>query len=116
MFKALTNLAEMMKRANQLRGELEKVTAEGSSGGGMVRVKASATQEILECKLEPQVLADADVELLEDLIVAATNQALREARKAASDQMSKMTQNLDLSQIAKDVEKLEQEEGDETES
>src|SRR5262245_10994892 len=71
---------ELLKHAGKLRGQMEELknlVVEGSAGGGMVRVRFSGKFEVLDCKIEPHVFADKDAEMLEDLIVAATNQALK---------------------------------------
>jgi len=97
------NLLSLMKQASRVRsemdrvrGELDKITADGSAGGGMVRVKVNGKTELIECKIEPHVFADGDVELLEDLFVAAANQAIEKVREASAEQMKKMVGDLDV--------------------
>ncbi len=96
MAKIPVNLAAAMKKAGRIRSEMEKITAEGSAGGELVRVKANAGQQILECKIDPQVFAEKDAEFLEDLIVAAANQALRQANQAGSEHMSRLVRETKL--------------------
>jgi DNA-binding YbaB/EbfC family protein len=82
------NLMELLKQANKFRSaaeELKNTVAEGAAGGGMVRVRVNGRIEMLDCKIEPQVLADNDAEMLEELIVAATNQALKKIMQAWID-------------------------------
>ena len=69
---------------------------EGSASGGMVRVEANGQQKILAIHLEDSLLENPDREMLEDLVVAATNQALDKSREAAAEEMAKLTGNLDI--------------------
>ena len=69
--------------------ELMNIEVEGSSGGGMVSVVANAKQEILRIKIEEDVVDPEDIDMLEDLVVAAVNQALEKAQQAASDHLQK---------------------------
>ncbi len=103
MFKGISNLASILKEAQQIQGraqemqaKLGQVRVEGSAGGNMVVVEASGLQRILSVKIEPSLLKDADAEMLEDLLVSATNQALEKAQQAAADEMGKMTSSLQL--------------------
>ncbi|HEV3163981.1 MAG TPA: YbaB/EbfC family nucleoid-associated protein [Isosphaeraceae bacterium] len=103
MFNNLGNLAELMKNAGKLRETVEKAAEslgqlqfEGSSGGGEVSVRANGRMEILSVRIDPRLLAAGDAELLEDLITAATNQALLKAREAAAKSISSMAGNLPL--------------------
>jgi hypothetical protein len=66
----------------------------GDAGGGMVKVTANGKQRIIKVKIEKEVVNPDDVELLEDLVVAATNKALEEAGKLAQDEMSKATSGM----------------------
>jgi hypothetical protein len=103
MFKGLGNLASLMKSAQEMQGRmgeiqenLRRLQVEGTAGGGMVTVVANGQQQILACRIEPALVTSNDREMLEDLIVAATNQALEKAREAASQEMSKLAGNLNL--------------------
>ncbi len=98
-FKAL----ELFKQLGRMRGEgerlaeeLKKITVEGSAGGGMVTVRMNGKQELLDCKIDPQVFADRDAELLEDLVVAATNQATEKSRKAAAEKLGEALGGVNL--------------------
>jgi len=89
-------LGELMKQAQkfqqrlaQVQEELEKIQVEGTSGGGMVTVVANGKQEITEVKIDPEVVNRDDVEMLEDLIVAAVNQARERAQEVAEEKMRK---------------------------
>lgn len=95
------NIAAMMKQAQKLQAQMAKVQeeladkrVEGSSGGGMVTVMANGRQEVLEIKIDPEVVNPQDVEMLEDLIVAAVKQALEKSQELAEEEMQKATLGL----------------------
>ncbi|HUE14527.1 MAG TPA: YbaB/EbfC family nucleoid-associated protein [Planctomycetaceae bacterium] len=113
MFKGLTNFAAILKEAQQIQGRAEEMQAklgqlrvEGSAGGKMVMVQASGLQRVLAIKIEPSLLEGADAEMLEDLLVSATNQALEKAAQAAADEMAKMTSQLQLPGLTEMMSKL----------
>lgn len=92
-----SNLQNILKQAQKIQeriakaqAELENIMVEGSAGGGMVTVTANGKQEILKIKIDPEVVNPDDVEMLEDLILVAVNQALEKAQEAANEQMSKV--------------------------
>jgi hypothetical protein len=81
----LGNIMEILKNAGKFQREaegLKDLVVEGSAGGGMVRVRITGKGEMLDCKIEPQLFSDHDAEMLEDLIVAATNQGLKKVMQA----------------------------------
>jgi DNA-binding YbaB/EbfC family protein len=101
MFGKLGQLASLMGNLPKLQGEMEKLkerlgklSAEGDAGGGMVRVKVTGQFKLLSCTISPEAMAGGDRELLEDLIVAATNQAIDRARQLAAEETGKMAQEL----------------------
>src|SRR3954447_1859532 len=107
MFNNLGNLADLMRNAGKLRESMEKATeslgqlqVEGSAGGGAVVAKVNGRLEVLSVRIDPKLLADGDVELLEDLVTAAVNQALTRAREAAAQSISSMAGNLPLPALA----------------
>ena len=96
-------LGDLMRQAQKLQEEMQKTqeeakkkTAEASAGGGMVTVVASGAGEIVSIKIEKDVVNPDDVEMLQDLILAAANEALRRAQEMVSDEMSKLTGGLQL--------------------
>jgi DNA-binding YbaB/EbfC family protein len=93
MVKGLGNLMKQaqkfQERLGQIQEELENVEVEGTSGGGMVTVVANGKQEIVQIKIDPEVVDPNDVEMLEDLIVAAVNQAREKAQEVADEKMRK---------------------------
>ncbi|MBU0519059.1 YbaB/EbfC family nucleoid-associated protein [bacterium] len=90
-----SGMAGLMKQAQKLQenmaraqAELELLEVEGSAGGGVVTVKANGKQEVLEIKIDQDVIDPEDKEMLEDLITAAVNQALKNAREASEEKMA----------------------------
>ena len=95
MFDKFGNFADLMKNAGKIRETMEKATEalgqvhiEGTAGGGAVTVKVNGRLEVLTVRIDPQAFADGDRELLEDLIAAATNDALTKAREAAAQSIT----------------------------
>lgn len=92
------NIGNLMKQAQKMQKEMEKVqaelaekTVEASAGGGVVKVVATGNKEIKEIEINPEVLDPDDVEMLQDLILAAVNEALRMAEEMAGKEMGKVT-------------------------
>ncbi|MBI4698650.1 MAG: YbaB/EbfC family nucleoid-associated protein, partial [Nitrospirae bacterium] len=76
--------------------ESKKKTVEATAGGGMVTVTASGGMEIVSIKIERYVVNPDDIEMLQDLIIAASNEALRRAQQMVSEEMSKLTGGLNI--------------------
>lgn len=103
MFKGLGNLASLMKHAGQLKSrlgempeKLARIKVEGTSGGGMVTVEANGNQKLLSLSIEPTLIVDQDREMIEDLVLAAVNQALEKARNEAASQMADMGGGMEI--------------------
>lgn len=103
MFGGMGNLGNVMKQAQAMQERLAKVQAEvatktvqASSGGGMVTVTATGGLEIVSVKIDPEVVKAADAEMLQDLVVAATNEALRKAREMVAEEMKGVTGGLQI--------------------
>ncbi len=99
----MKNLGSIMKQAQKMQAQIAKIqeelaqkTVEASAGGGMVSVVASGKQEIVSIKIEPEVVDPKDVEMLQDLVVAAVNEALRKAQEMIAEEMSKVTGGLQI--------------------
>ena len=71
-------------------------TIEASAGGGMIKVVANGKQEVISIHIEKEVVDPEDVEMLQDLIMAAVNEALTQSQKMVSDEMSKLTGGLNI--------------------
>ncbi|HBB39903.1 MAG: YbaB/EbfC family nucleoid-associated protein [Deltaproteobacteria bacterium] len=95
----LRQAQEMQKRLKALQEEAARERVEGSAGGGLVRVIATAGQEIVQLQIDPSLIDPADPELLADLIASACNDALRKGRDLLQAKMGSATSGLDLSKL-----------------
>ncbi|MEI6157907.1 MAG: YbaB/EbfC family nucleoid-associated protein [Atribacterota bacterium] len=86
----------MQAKMAKIQEELKSKTVEATSGGGMVRVVCSGHQEILEIRIEPELLEEKDLEMLQDLVLAAINEALNKSRELAQEEMGKITGGLNI--------------------
>jgi DNA-binding YbaB/EbfC family protein len=82
---------EMQAKMARVQEELAKKTVEAAAGGGMVRVTVTGQLALASIKVDPSVVNPQDVEMLEDLVLAAVNEGLRLAREMAAEEMSKIT-------------------------
>lgn len=96
-------LGELFKQAQALQEQLQRVqedaakrTVEASAGGGMVKVTINGRLEIVALHIEPSLLQSGDIEMLQDLVVAAVNQGLRAAQQSMADEMNKLTGGLKM--------------------
>jgi hypothetical protein len=96
-------LGDLMREAQRLQTEMMKMqeeakkkTVEATAGGGMVVAVASGAGELISLKIEKDVVNPDDIEMLQDLIIAAANEALRLAREMVNEEMSKLTGGLNL--------------------
>ena len=95
------NMTNLMKQAQRMQRQMEETTKEleskeytANAGGGAVSVTVSGKKEILSVKLSPEVVDPEDIEMLEDLIVAAANEALRQMEADSTEAMSRLTGGL----------------------
>jgi DNA-binding YbaB/EbfC family protein len=102
-FGGLGNMAGIFKQAqeiqakmSQLQQELAQKTVEASSGGGMVKVVVNGQLVVSSVKIDPSVMNPQEVDMLEDLVLAAVNEGLRRAREMAAEEMSKVTGGLKI--------------------
>ncbi|MBI4484251.1 MAG: YbaB/EbfC family nucleoid-associated protein [Acidobacteria bacterium] len=90
----MKNLQQLMKQAQQMQEKLQKemsgLEVEASSGGGMVVVKMSGNKLVTQIRIDPEALAGSDVEMLQDLMVAAVNEASRKVDEALAEQLGSM--------------------------
>jgi nucleoid-associated protein EbfC len=91
----------IMKEAQKLQQQMEKIQAEvalkkveATAGGGMVTVEANGKQEIVAIKIDPEVINKDDAQMLEDLVLAACNEALRKSREMMQQELGKLTGGL----------------------
>lgn len=102
-FPGMGNMGNMMKQVQKmqqemakLQAELEERTVESASGGGVVNVVVSGKKELREIKINPAAVDPDDVEMLEDLILAAVNEGLRKAEEMVAGEMAKITGGLNI--------------------
>lgn len=86
----------MQQQMEQIQSELAKRTVEATSGGGAVKVVAKCDGSVASIKIDPQAINPADAQLLEDMILSATNQALGQAKEISSAEMGKATAGFNL--------------------
>lgn len=94
--KILQQAQQMQERFQSLQDELQAKTVSASSGGGMVTVSADGKGQIREVKIDKTVVNPADVEMLEDLVLAAVSEAQKKASDLAQQEMKKLTGGLPL--------------------
>ncbi len=86
----------LQERMAKLQEEAAKKTVEASSGGGMVTVKVSGRQQLLSVAIDPEIIKSGDVEMLQDLIMAAVNEGLRKSQELIAEEMKGMTGGLNI--------------------
>ena len=87
---------QMQKKMMQLQEELAARTVEATSGGGMVTAVVNGKHELVSLKIEKEVVNPEDIDMLQDLIVAAINEGVRKAQEMATAEMSKITGGLNI--------------------
>ena len=97
------NMNNLMKQAQMLQKKMEEaqkeadiVEFEASVGGGAVSVRVNGKKEVLAIKIKPEVVDEDDIEMLEDLVLSAVNEALRKAEEETSNKMSKLTGGMNM--------------------
>ena len=96
-FNQLLQLGQQMQgKLTQMQTELAQQMVTGSSGGGMVRASANGRGEIQSIQIDPSVASDGDVEMLEDLVLAAVSEAQRKAQELYKNELGKVTGGLPL--------------------
>ncbi|MCK4987820.1 MAG: YbaB/EbfC family nucleoid-associated protein [Desulfobacterales bacterium] len=99
----MKGMGDMMKQAQQLQSKMLKMqeemaekTVETSAGGGMVKIVANGKQQIMSIQIEKEVVDPEDVEMLQDLILSAINEALTKSQEMVAAEMSKLTGGLNI--------------------
>jgi nucleoid-associated protein EbfC len=96
MGKMMKQVQQMQRQMAKLQEDLNEMTVEASSGGGMIRVVANGKKEVREIHIDKEALEEGDVEMLQDLVLSAVNEALRRAEEMAAAEMQKITGGLNL--------------------
>ena len=97
--KMMKQVQEMQRKMAEAQEALTHETVEASAGGGMVTVVATGALEIKEVRISPEAVDPDDVEMLQDLVIAATNEALRSAQDLAQQKLGGATAGIDLPNI-----------------
>ena len=92
----LKQAQQMHSKISELQEEMAEKRVEASAGGGMVSIVMNGKQEILSLKIDPEVVNREDTEMLQDLIVAAVNEAIRKSQEMLQEEMKKITGGLSI--------------------
>lgn len=97
------NMSQIMKQAKKMQEEMARTQAEvqtrefeASAGGGAVTVKVTGKQQVIAVNIKPEVVDPEDIEMLQDLIIAAMNDAIKQSQDAVSAEMAKVTGGLNI--------------------
>jgi|SRR5687768_7596155 DNA-binding YbaB/EbfC family protein len=103
MKNPLGNMANLMKQAQAMQAQMAKVqeetatkTVTGSAGGGMVTVTANGAMDIVSVLINPDAMKDADTDMLQDAVLAASNEALKKAKQMMADHMKSVTGGMNI--------------------
>jgi DNA-binding YbaB/EbfC family protein len=113
MFQGISNLASLMRQAQEVVGRLPEATAElkakrvtGTAGGGLVEVEANGAGEVRRVRIDPDLFARGERGVIEDLLPAAVNQALEKARQLHLEMMQSMTQGVSVPGLSEALDQL----------
>jgi len=102
-FGDLGNLGDIMKGAQKMQKDMARIqeelktrVVEGDAGGGMIRVQVNGAQEVVSVKIDKSVVDPDDIEMLEDLIIAAVREAMRKSQEMSKAEMAKLTGGLNI--------------------
>ncbi|KOO46720.1 YbaB/EbfC family nucleoid-associated protein [Priestia koreensis] len=96
MQKMMKQMQKMQKDMQKAQEELSHTTLEGTAGGGMVTVLVNGNKEIIEVKIKEDVVDPEDIEMLQDLVMAATNDALKKVEEVTNQTMGQFTKGLNI--------------------
>ncbi|MDA3902323.1 MAG: YbaB/EbfC family nucleoid-associated protein [Desulfuromusa sp.] len=100
MAKGLGNIMkqaqQMQAKMAQVQQELESKEVEATAGGGMVTARANGKQQLLDLKIEKAVVDPEDIEMLQDLVLAAVNEAIKNSQEMVQEEMSKVTGGMNI--------------------
>jgi len=96
MQKQMQQVQAMQRRMEEVQLELEKKEVEATAGGGAISVTVNGKKEIVAIKIKPEVVDPDDVEMLQDLVMVAANEALRQMEEISQSEMSKLTGGLSI--------------------
>ncbi|MGE5421668.1 MAG: YbaB/EbfC family nucleoid-associated protein [Ignavibacteriales bacterium] len=103
MFNNMGNMSKMMKQAQKIQQDIATLQedlpnrfVEASVGGGVVEVKVSGKQQLASITLKPEIVDPEDIEMLQDLILAAINEGIKKSQEMVSEEMAKITGGLNI--------------------
>lgn len=96
MNNMMKQVQKMQKQMEQTQAELEEKVLETSAGGGAITIKITGKKEIVGIEIDPEVVDPDDIDMLQDLIVAAVNEAIRSADDMIASEMGKITGNMNI--------------------
>ena len=96
MKKMMRQAQRMQMQLNKAQEEVQQMTCEGSAGGGMVKAGVNGKHEVVSLEINPEAVDPDDVEMLQDMVIAAINEAMRAADVDSANNMSKLTGGLNL--------------------
>lgn len=96
MGNMMKQMQKMQKQMEEMQKQLEETEVEASAGGGAVTCKVNGKKEVLSIKIDESVVDAEDIEMLEDLVVAAVNEAMRKAEEMMTKEMAKLTGGLNI--------------------
>lgn len=101
--KGIPNMGQLMKQAQQFQAKMAKMqeelgdrTVQASAGGGMVTVTANGRQELVSVRIDREVVDPDDIDMLQDLVLAAVNDALTQAKNMVNEEMGKLTKGMNM--------------------
>lgn len=96
MGQMIKQVQQMQKRMEDAQKEIEESTVTATSGGGMVEVEANGKKQIISIKIDPEAVDPEDVEILQDMILTAVNDAISQVEKLSEEKMGKITGGMNL--------------------
>ena len=96
MNKMIKQAKKMQEQMAKVQAELQEKELETSAGGGAITVRINGKQQLTEIKIKPEVVDPDDIEMLEDLVLAAVNEAVKVSQEMVSDEMAKITGGLNI--------------------
>ncbi|MDR1963432.1 MAG: YbaB/EbfC family nucleoid-associated protein [Planctomycetaceae bacterium] len=113
MFGKMFEIGSLMKQAHEFSGKIQEMNdrlkhlrIQGSAAGGLVLVDVNGLQEMVSCRIDPALFQQGDVELLEELIVTATNNATESSRQQQAESMKSLTEGMNLGNLTETLEKI----------
>lgn len=96
MQKQMQQMQTMQRKMEELQGELDQKEVESTAGGGAISVTVNGKKQIVAIKIKPEVVDPSDVEMLQDLVMVAANEALRQMEEISQNEMGKLTGGLSI--------------------